>query len=122
MPTTPFGSAIERGEADTLGMWAFLATEVLFFAPLFFGYVHGRIATPEAFVSGSHRMHVALGTLNTAILMTSSLTMAIAVGASQEGRPAFLRKMLVATIALGIAFLCVKGFEYRSEWPEAVRA
>ena len=48
MPTIQFDSALERREAGMLGMWAFLATELLFFGPLFFGYVHGRIGSPEA--------------------------------------------------------------------------
>src|SRR5204863_1636195 len=74
MTTSPFDSTLERREASLLGMWAFLATEVMFFGPLFFGYVHGRLYQPDAFAAGSHHMHIVLGTLNTAILMTSSLT------------------------------------------------
>ena len=84
MPTTQFDSTLERRESALLGMWAFLATELMFFGPLFFGYVHARIAQPDAFVSGSHHMHIVLGTLNTAILLTSSFTMALAVHAAQE--------------------------------------
>ena len=103
-----------------LGMWAFLATELLFFGPLFFGYVHGRIGSPEAFVSGSHHMHVVLGTLNTAILMTSSLTMALAVRSSQEGKS--LRIWLGLTALLGLAFLGIKGSEYWMEASEVAKA
>ena len=103
-----------------LGMWAFLATELLFFGPLFFGYVHGRVAQHEAFVSASHHMHVVLGTLNTAILMTSSLTMALAVHASQKGRP--LRNWLGITALLGFVFLCIKGTEYWMEASEVAKA
>jgi cytochrome c oxidase subunit 3 len=101
-------------------MWAFLATEVLFFGPLFFGYVHGRLSAGEAFVSGSHHMHIVLGTLNTAILMTSSLTMALAVRSAKEGKA--IRAWLVVTALLGLAFIGIKAFEYVSEWPEAVQA
>ena len=103
-----------------LGMWAFLATELLFFGPLFFGYVHARIGSPQAFVSGSHHMHVVLGTLNTAILMTSSLTMALAVRFSQKDKP--IRVLLALTALLGIAFLCIKGSEYWMEASEVARA
>lgn len=120
MPTTQFDSALERREASLLGMWAFLATEVLFFAPLFFGYVHARIAGHEAFVSGSHHMHVVLGTLNTAILMTSSLTMALAVRFSQEGKR--IRVWLALTALLGLAFLGIKGSEYWMEASEVAKA
>jgi cytochrome c oxidase subunit 3 len=120
MTTSQFDSALERREAVLLGMWAFLATEVLFFGPLFFGYVHGRLYQPEAFASGSHHMHIVLGTLNTAILLTSSFTMALAVQAAQRrGR---LRAWLVATALLGAAFIGIKGYEWVSEFGEAAGA
>ncbi len=121
MPTTQFDSVLERREAALLGMWSFLVTEVLFFGPLFFGYVHARMAAQEAFVSASHHMHIVLGTLNTALLMTSSLTMALAVRSAQRGKD-HLRAFLALTALLGAAFLGIKGFEYASEWSEAVRA
>ena len=121
MPTSQFASALERREASLLGMWAFLATEVLFFGPLFFGYVHGRLSAPDAFVRASHHMHVVLGTLNTAILMTSSLTMALAVRSAKEGSRS-LRIWLGLTALLGVAFLGIKGYEYAGEWREATRA
>ena len=121
MPTTQFDSTLERRDADLLGIWAFLVTEVLFFGPLFFGYVHGRLTSPDAFTSGSHHMHVVLGTLNTAILMTSSLTMALAVGAAREGRKS-LKTCLVLTALLGLAFLGIKGTEYWMESSEVAKA
>ena len=101
-------------------MWAFLVTEVMFFGPLFFGYVHARLAQHDAFVSGSHHMHIVLGTLNTAILMTSSLTMALAVRASQTSRPA--RTWLALTALLGLAFLGIKASEWIMEASDAARA
>jgi cytochrome c oxidase subunit 3 len=122
MPTIHFDSALQRREASLLGMWAFLATELLFFGPLFFAYVHARLAAPEAFVAASHRMHIVLGTLNTALLMTSSLTMALGVAAARAGRSRALRACLVATALLGAAFLGIKGYEYASEWQAAARA
>jgi cytochrome c oxidase subunit 3 len=115
MPTTQFDNALERRESATFGMWAFLATEVLFFAPLFFGYVHSRLTHPQAFASASHHMHVVLGTLNTAVLLTSSLTMALAVKTSR-------RSLLAATALLGAVFLGIKAFEWVSELGEAARA
>lgn len=133
MTTVQFDSAEERRASSLLGMWVFLATELLFFAPLFFGYLHGRLTDHEAFVSGSHHMHFWLGTINTGILLTSSLTMMLAVNAAQaRGRNEngngngnernFFRVLLAATALLGIAFLCIKAYEYASELPEAARA
>ena len=121
MPTIPFDSPAERRASALLGMWAFLATELLFFGPLFFGYVHARISAGDAFVSASHRMHVVLGTLNTALLMTSSLTMALAARAAAAGSRS-LRTWLGLTALLGAAFLGIKGYEYVGEWREATRA
>ena len=122
MTTSQFDSTLEQREAALLGMWVFLATEVLFFAPLFFGYVHGRVYQPEAFVAGSHHMHLVLGTLNTALLLTSSFTMALAVQCSRTGKTRPLARFLVLTALLGAAFLAVKGFEYAAEWSEAAKA
>ena len=122
MTTSQFDSTLEQREAALLGMWVFLATEVLFFAPLFFGYVHGRVYQPEAFVAGSHHMHLVLGTLNTALLLTSSFTMALAVQCSRTGKTRPLARFLVLTALLGAAFLAVKGVEYSSEWSEATKA
>ena len=126
MPTTQFDSVADGaprgGEPAVFGMWAFIATELMFFGPLFFGYVHGRIAAQDAFVSGSHHMHIVLGTLNTAILMTSSLTMALAVHAAQTGRQARLRTCLALTALLGLAFLGIKGTEYWKEASEVEQA
>ena len=121
MPMIQFDSTLERREAGMLGMWAFLATELLFFGPLFFGYVHGRLTSPAAFVSGSHHMHIVLGTLNTAILMTSSLTMALAVRAAQHGNTV-VRRWLLLTMVLGAAFLGIKGSEYWMEASEVAKA
>ena len=121
MTTSQFDSTLEQREASLLGMWAFLATELLFFGPLFFGYVHARVGAADAFASASHHMHVVLGTLNTAILMTSSLTMALAVRAGREGSRS-LRPWLALTALFGLAFLGIKGYEYVSEWSEATRA
>ena len=122
MPTTQFDSRVERRDAALLGMWAFLATEAMLFGPLFLGYVHGRLTSPDAFVSGSHHMHVVLGTLNTAILMTSSLTMALSVRAAQRGRTRSLKTWLALTALLGLAFLGIKGSEYWMESSEAASA
>ena len=67
-------------------MWVFLVTEVLFFGGLFAAYCVYRDWYPDAFAAGSHELDVRLGTINTAVLITSSLTMALAVHAAQTGQ------------------------------------
>lgn len=118
-PIAPqFVSAEQQGQAATLGMWVFLATELMFFGPLFFGYGYGRMHFPEAFAAASRHTEVLLGTANTAILLTSSLLMANAVEAMEFGRTRAARAFLFAVAILGIAFLAIKGIEYRHEWKE----
>ena len=113
-----FDDLEQQKEAATLGMWLFLVTEVLFFGGLFATYSVYRSAYPEAFAAASHEMVVWAGTLNTVVLITSSLTMALAVRASQLGDRRLLMLFLVLTMALGMAFLGVKAFEYYTEFSE----
>ena len=81
-----FDSAEQQRESASLGMWIFLATEVMFFGGLFLAYILYRWKWPEAFREASHHLDVELGTWNTAVLIGSSLTMALAVRAAQLGR------------------------------------
>src|SRR5213596_3137640 len=81
-----FDSLAQQKEAATLGMWVFLVTEVLFFGGMFATYAIYRAWYPEAFAAASHELDVALGTINTVVLITSSLTMALAVHAAQLGQ------------------------------------
>src|SRR5262245_34595086 len=104
----------EQRHASTLGMWVFLATEVMFFGGMFAGYAIYRLHHPEAFALGSRDMHLALGTLNTLVLITSSLTMALSVHAAGSGRRKPLVAFLFLTIVLGLAFLGIKYVEYSS--------
>ena len=115
MPTAQFDSPLQQRSAALLGMWAFLATEVMFFGPLFFGYLHARAYQGEAFVQASHHTNLWLGTANTAILLTSSLTMALAV---HESKANLRKRFLLFTALLGLAFLCIKAVEYAAEWSE----
>src|SRR5690348_16750021 len=80
-----FDDAKQQKESATLGMWAFLATEVLFFGGLFMAYLVYRYWYPDAFAQGSRHLDLVLGTINTAVLLTSSLTMALGVHAIQSG-------------------------------------
>jgi len=101
-----------------LGMWVFLVTEILFFGGLFLTYSVYRYWYPAAFAAASHEMIVWAGTLNTVVLITSSLTMALAVQAAHTGERRTLIVLLIATMALGCVFLGVKAFEYRTEFVE----
>src|SRR5436309_8610713 len=115
-----FENAEQQRESSALGMWVFLATEVMFFGPLFLGYLFGRAHEAAAFAEASRHTDIVLGTLNTALLLTSSLCMALGVRALQADRPAQSAWLLVATALLGGAFLAIKGLEYRHEWQEAL--
>jgi cytochrome c oxidase subunit 3 len=103
----------------SLGMWVFLASEVLFFGGLFVAYAYGRMHWPEGFAAASRQTHVALGTVNTALLLTSSALVALAVACGEaRERRAWVARLLSASCLLGLAFLALKGVEYRKEWLE----
>jgi cytochrome c oxidase subunit 3 len=99
-------------------MWVFLLTEILFFGGLFLAYTVYRHAYPSAFMAASHQLDVTLGTINTAVLIGSSLTMALAVHAAQTGSRRLLVIFLLATIALGCVFLGIKATEYVHKFAE----
>lgn len=107
-----FDTLEQQHEAATLGMWLFLITEVLFFGGLFLAYMVYRMWYPEAWIEGSRALDIVLGGVNTVVLITSSLTMALAVRAAQTGSPRATVNWLLATMALGLTFLVIKYFEY----------
>jgi cytochrome c oxidase subunit 3 len=113
-----FDDLEQQRAVATLGMWVFLATEILFFGGLFTTYLVYRRWYPEAFAAGSRQLLIWAGTTNTAVLITSSLTMALAVQAAQTGQRRALMVFLVLTMALGCVFLGIKGFEYYTEYVE----
>jgi len=113
-----FDDAAQQKEASTLGMWTFLITEILFFGGLFATYVVYRTRFPEAWAAGSHHLDITLGAVNTAILIGSSLTMALAVHSSQIGRTRLLIVFLILTVLLGSAFLGIKAVEYHHKYEE----
>ncbi|HJW57718.1 MAG TPA: cytochrome c oxidase subunit 3 [Burkholderiaceae bacterium] len=108
--------AARRDFASTLGVWIFLATELMFFGPLLFGYLYVRIHFPDSFAAASRHTDVALGTLNTAVLLTSSMTMAIAAAAHRVDARHLAARLLWVTAALGATFLVIKGVEYAHDW------
>ncbi|NBD12753.1 MULTISPECIES: cytochrome c oxidase subunit 3 [Corallococcus] len=110
--TGHWGSEGARRQAAYLGMWVFIATEVLLFAGLFTAYGVYRSVYPEVFRAAQLTMNVGLGTLNTFLLVTSSVLVALAVHAVREDRPGLGGVLLLAAALLGVVFLGVKGVEY----------
>jgi cytochrome c oxidase subunit 3 len=107
-----FDDLAQQHEAGWLGMWLFLATEIMFFGGMFTGYAVYRSVYPEAFAHASRELEIGLGATNTLVLICSSLTMAMAVHAAETGRRRSLMTFLLATLALGLTFLGIKGIEY----------
>jgi cytochrome c oxidase subunit 3 len=110
-----FVSMEQQKEAGPIGMWLFLLTEIMFFGGLFLAYTVYRAAYPEGFSHGSHLLNVPLGGTNTVVLILSSLTMAMAVYYSQLGNRKRLVFFLTVTLLLGLVFLVIKYFEYKSK-------
>jgi cytochrome c oxidase subunit 3 len=106
----------QQKQSATLGIWLFLITEVMFFGGLFLGYVVYRGMYPEAWHLGSSKLDITLGTINTVILIFSSLTMALSVHGAQVGNRKKCANYLLATIVLGSAFLVIKAFEYAGKF------
>ena len=113
-----FDDAEQQYTAAKLGMWLFLATEMLFFGGLFAGYAQYRYWYPAEFADGSHHLDWKLGAINTAVLLTSSLTMALAVHAAQTNERRGTVRFLALTIVLGSVFLGVKAYEYYHKYEE----
>lgn len=107
-----FDDAEQQHEAASLGMWAFLVTEIMFFGGMFLAYTVYRSVYPDAFADASNHMDVVLGTVNTAVLIGSSLSVAMAVHAAHASRRKALLIYLFITIVLGAAFLGIKLTEY----------
>ncbi|MDA0709793.1 MAG: cytochrome c oxidase subunit 3 family protein [bacterium] len=111
-----FDDMAQQKESVLLGMWSFLITEVLFFGGYFATYLVYRTHYPIAFAEGSHELDITLGTFNTAVLILSSLTMAMAVHESHKGKKNGILFYLAATLILGCVFLGVKYVEYSAKF------
>ena len=111
-----FQTLDQQRDAASLGMWVFLITEIMFFGGLFLAYTINRAIYGVAFAEASRELNVRMGGANTAVLILSSFTMAMAVWCSQTGRKRFLVLFLIATLALGSVFLGVKYFEYAEKF------
>jgi cytochrome c oxidase subunit III len=115
-----FETMVQQKAAVELGMWLFLAQEVMFFGGLFMAYVYYRNKFHDAFVHASKHLDVTLGTVNTVVLIGSSLTMALAVDAAQKGKRDRTRNLVVATMVLGLVFVGIKAYEYHHKWVEGL--
>jgi cytochrome c oxidase subunit III len=111
-----FDDLEQQHEASTLGMWIFLATEILFFGGLFMAYLVYRYWYAAGFAEASNHLDVLLGGVNTAVLIVSSLTMALAVHAAQVGSRRGQVVFLLLTIVLGSVFLGIKVVEYADKF------
>jgi cytochrome c oxidase subunit 3 len=107
-----FDTVEQQRESASLGMWVFLVTEIMFFGGLFMAYIVYRNMFHEAFILGSNELEIFWGATNTAVLICSSLTMAMAVHSAQTGNRKSLILFLVLTMILGAGFLGIKAIEY----------
>jgi cytochrome c oxidase subunit 3 len=113
-----FSSLERQNEAMRLGMWLFLATEILLFAGLFTGYAVYRFEFPLAFAECSRHLEIPLGTVNTLVLITSSLTVALAIHYARTDRQQAAAICLVLTLLFALAFLGIKAVEYSAHFHE----
>lgn len=108
----------QRDDVLELGMWTFLSTEVLLFGGLILSYFVYRHADPQAFLAAGRETRIVIGTINTALLLTSSFCVAAALQAAEQGERPATRALLGIAILLGLSFLGSKGIEYVEEYRE----
>jgi cytochrome c oxidase subunit III len=114
-----FEDMTQQHEAGSLGMWVFLVTEIMFFGGVFACYTIYRALHPAAFEIGSHLLEVQFGAINTAVLICSSLTMALAIHSAQAGKRRATVNYLILTMLLGATFIGVKlYFEWYHDYVE----
>lgn len=118
----PWHSLRRQREAASFGMWLFLASEALLFGGLILAFIATRWFHPAAFAAAGREADIVYGTANTLLLLTSSLTVAVGAQAARAGLPRLAGRALGLTLALGLAFLCLKGLEWRADlakglWP-----
>ncbi|MBM7113736.1 cytochrome c oxidase subunit 3 family protein [Archangium primigenium] len=113
-----FASLDVQQHAARLGMWLFLATEILLFAGLFVIYANYRFMFHDGFAAASRHLDLFLGTVNTIVLITSSFTAAMAVHYAREAKNRMVVVMFVLTIAMALGFLVIKYFEYSHKFHE----
>jgi cytochrome c oxidase subunit 3 len=119
---TPVGMQYEdlrhQSETAIIGMWLFLATEVLFFGALLFAYTIYRLWYPDGFVAAVRQANLLIGTVNTVLLLTSSFTLTAGLGFAQAGDIKRLVRAALATMVLGLGFVGLKAIEYAEDFRE----
>jgi cytochrome c oxidase subunit III len=115
-----FDSLEQQAHAARLGMWIFLASEVLLFGAAIALFVAYQVEFPDAFHHAIQHNAKVLGSINTAVLLTSSTLVATAVHALRAGRNRAASGLLGGTLALALVFLSIKGVEYRRHFAEGI--
>ena len=111
----PWEDLARQHQAVSFGMWVFLVSEILLFSGLFAGYTIYRRLHTEGFLAAARETNIVYGTVNTAILMTSSLSLAVAGNAARAKSYLLAQRLLLVTMLLGTLFLILKGFEYHED-------
>ena len=121
VPEMQYATLEQQGDTAQLGMWAFLVNETIFFGALIFTYFLYRTSYPHEFDVAARDAVLWCGSLNFVLLLTSSLTMVLAINAAaQDERPNRMIGWLIVTLLLGLAFLGVKGYEYYLDFQDKV--
>lgn len=115
-----FDTSLQQFDSGKLGMWLFLATEILLFGGLFCVYAIWRANHPEIFIAGHHHLNKTLGAINTVVLILSSFTMATGVYCAQRSMQKPLIICLALTLLGGLGFMSIKFVEYRHKWHEGL--
>ena len=113
-----YSTPVQQRESSTFGMWVFIMTEVMLFGGMFLAFTVYRMYYPKAFETGSADMNIVLGAINTAVLICSSFTMALAVFSAETGNRRLLSVFLIATMILGFVFLAIKFTEYYQHYQD----
>lgn len=111
-----FATMEQQKHTASLGMWLFLATELMFFGGMFCAYLVYRWSYPVEFGVGSRTLNLPLGAANTAVLICSSLTVALSIRATQMGKRTLTVILLLLTMVFGLTFLVIKGFEWNEKY------
>jgi cytochrome c oxidase subunit 3 len=115
-----FEDMAQQNESYIVGMWTFLVTEIMFFGALFLSYVLYRTLHPEVFIDAHHHLDKVLGTINTIVLLSSSLFMALGVRSAQLQNKSAQMFWLILTILCAFGFLGIKSVEYKHKYDESL--
>lgn len=107
-----YDNAEQAYDSTKMGVWLFLISEILLFGALFIGYIVYRNLYPELFLEASKYLDTTMGAINTAVLITSSFTMAMAVNETKKNRPKVAAGFLFVTLVCAAVFMVIKYFEY----------